>query len=530
LEEDSDDEAVNLMAGEEPTSFTEAEREDCWRRAMLDELQSIDANDTWTLTSLPAGHRAIGLKWIYKVKKDERGHTVKHKARLVAKGYVQRAGVDFDEVFAPVARMESVRLIIALAAQRGWGVHHMDVKSAFLNGELEETVYVSQPPGFVADGHEHKVYKLHKALYSLRQAPRAWNSKLDASLESLGFNRSASEHGVYSRGSGDTLLLVGVYVDDLVITGAVEQEVLYFKEEMKQLFSTSDLGLLRYYLGLEVKQERGSTTICQAAYASKLLEKAGMEGCNSTQAPMEARCKLSKESKEKPVDATFYRSIIGSLRYLTHARPDITYAVGYLSRFMESPASDHLAAVKQLLRYIAGTLNFGCRYHYGDSATLVGFSDSDHAGNVDSRKSTSGVLFFLGESPISWQSKKQSVVAKSSCEAEYIAAATAACQGIWLARLLGELLNKRTAPFVLYIDNKSTISLCKNPVLHDQSKHIDLKYHFIRDRVEKGEVAVEFMRTEDQRADILTKSLGRVRFQELRDKVGIVDVKLGRQG
>jgi hypothetical protein len=206
-----------------------------------------------------------------------------------------------------------------------------------------------------------------------------------------------------------------------------------------------------------VKQEQGSTTITQAAYASKVLEKASMEAYNAVRTPMEARCQLTKDSKEPPVDASLYRSITGSLRYLVHIRPDISLAVGYLSRFMEASASDHYAAVKHLLRYISGTLNFGCVYRHGDNVTLVGFSDSNHAGDVDSRKSTSGVLFFLSGSPISWQSQKQKVVATSSCEAEYIAAATAACQGVWLARLLGELLNQDAAPFTLFIDNKSAI-------------------------------------------------------------------------
>jgi hypothetical protein len=245
---------------------------------------------------------------------------------------------------------------------------------------------------------------------------------------------------------------------------------------------------------------------------------------------MEARCQLSKESKGTPVDATLYRSILGSLRYLVHTRPDIAFAVGYLSRFMEAPASDHLAAVKHLLRYIAGTLHHGCVYRRGYSEALIGFSDSDHAGDVDSRKSTSDVLFYLGASPISWQSQKQKVVAASSCEAEYITAATAACQGIWLARLLGEVLNKEAAPVIIHIDNKSAMSLCKNPVLHDRSKHIDLRYHFIRDCVEKGTVAVEFIGTKEQKADILTKPLGRIRFQELRGMVGIVNIKVVRQG
>lgn len=264
--------------------------------------------------------------------------------------------------------------------------------------------------------------------------------QLDTSLASLGFTRSASEHDVYSRGARDTLLIVGIHVDELVIIGAEQHKVHRFKEEMKQLFSMSDLGLLRYYLELEVNQEHGRTTITQAAYAGKQLERAGMAGCHATHSIMEARCKVSKDNKEKPVDATFYRTVIGSLRYLVHTWLDISFAVGFLSRFMEVRASDHLAAIKHLLSYIAGRLMHGCVYHRGDGETLVGYSDSHHAGDMDCRKSTSGMLFFLGSTPVRCQSLKQNVVATSSCEAEYIVAATAVCQGIWLARL-GEVLN-----------------------------------------------------------------------------------------
>jgi hypothetical protein len=219
--------------------------------AMLEEMVSIEENKTWTLVDLPKGQRAIGLKWVFKLKRDEHGEVVKYKARLVAKGYVQRQGIDFEEVFAPGARMESVRVVLAVAAHHGWSVHHMDVKSAFLNGELAEEVYVSQPPGFTAAGHEEKVLRLHKALYGLRQAPRAWNVKLDASLHELGFTRSKCEHGLYLRGTQASRLVVGVYVDDLIITGEMNTEIDSFKQEMKRLFKMSDLGHLSYYLGKE---------------------------------------------------------------------------------------------------------------------------------------------------------------------------------------------------------------------------------------------------------------------------------------
>ena len=243
-----------LLSIEEPVKFEDANTEECWRRAMDEELGAIQDNKTWKLVNLPNGHKAIGLKWVYKIKKDAEGNLVKHKARLVAKGYVQEQGVDFEEVFAPVARMESVRLLIALAAKESWRLHHMDVKSAFLNGELEEEVYVKQPPGYIKEGEEHKVLRLHKALSGLRQAPRAWNIKLDHTLISLGFEKSPLEHAIYKRGKGKDRLLVGIYVDDLLITGADEGEVAKFKLQMKELFKMSDLGLLSYYLGIEVRQ------------------------------------------------------------------------------------------------------------------------------------------------------------------------------------------------------------------------------------------------------------------------------------
>lgn len=384
-------EAVRELGGElllaidgEPSTFEEARHDEAWRKAMLEELGSIEENKTWSLVDLPHGHRAIGLKWVFKIKRDEQGAIVKHKARLVAKGYVQKPGIDYEEAFAPVARMESVRVLLAVAAQEGWLVHHMDVKSAFLNGDLVEEVYVQQPPGFVAAGHQNKALHLKKALYGLRQAPRAWNQKLDASLCELGFNRCTSEHGMYTRGKGQSRVVVGVYVDDLIITGAKAGGIEAFKAEMSRLFRMSDLGLLSYYLGIEVRQSKTAITLGQAAYARKLLQKANMAGCNSCSTPMEARLKLSKEGTTVLVDATEYRSLVGSLRYLVHTRPNISFAVGFVSRFMEKPRLEHMAAVKHLLRYIAGTIEFGIVYpklSSGDN-NLIGYSDSDLGGGT----------------------------------------------------------------------------------------------------------------------------------------------------
>ncbi|KAJ0970051.1 hypothetical protein J5N97_022928 [Dioscorea zingiberensis] len=403
----------------------------------------------------------------------------------------------------------------------------MDVKSAFLNGELEEEVYVCQPPGYEKKNNEEKVFKLRKALYGLRQAPRAWYSKLDRSLASLGFERSPHEHAVYKRCTGKSSLLIGVYVDDLIIIGSNHEEIKRFKRQMMEKFNMSDLGLLSYYLGIEVCQTSHGISLCQSGYASKILEKTGMADCNSCQTPMEPRLKLSKNSEDSFVDATFYRSIIGSLRYLVNTRPDIAYAIGIVSRFMEKPTSQHLAAVKQILRYIRGTLNLGCYYTRMEQgmAKLVGYSDSDLSGDVDDHRSTTGVAYFLGGNLVTWVSQKQKVVALSSCEAEYIAATTAACQGIWLNRLLADMRGQAEEEVVLKVDNKSTISLCKNPVHHDRSKHIDTRYHFIRECIENGKIAIDYVGSEEQLADILTKSLGRVKFLEMRHKIGLQTVK-----
>jgi hypothetical protein len=462
---------------------------------------------------------------VYKVKRDENGNIVKYKARLVAKGYVQQPGVDFDEVFAPVARLESVRLLLAIAAHYGWGVHHMDVKSAFLNGELQEEVYVQQPPGFVNDKHKYKVLRLHKALYGLRQAPRAWNQKLDAELLALGFARCVNEHGMYTRGKGEARLIVGVYVDDLIITGGDAGAVAKFKVQMQKIFKMSDLGLLSYYLGLEVTQGAQGITLRQSAYATKVLEKAGLAGCNASATPMEPKLKLFKEGTTPSVDVTEYRSLIGSLRYLCNSRPDLAYPVGYLSRFMEAPRQEHLGGIKRVLRYVAGTLHWGLHYHpsrkNGGAPQLLGYSDSDLAGDVNDRKSTSGLIFFLAGGPVAWQSAKQKVVALSSCEAEYIAAAAAACEAVWLARLLAELIGGAVLAPKLKVDNKSAIALMKNHVHHDRSKHIDVKFHFIQECCDRKLIDVEFVGTKHQLGDILTKALGRTRFQELRGWIGM---------
>ncbi|GJY98799.1 ribonuclease H-like domain, reverse transcriptase, RNA-dependent DNA polymerase [Tanacetum coccineum] len=501
-----------LLTEDEPKNYKEASSDQKWIEAMKVELDSINRNNTWELTTLPKGHKAIGLKWVFKTKKDANGNIIKHKARLVAKGYIQEHGIDFEEVFAPVARMETIRLLLAIAANNKWEVHHLDVKSAFLHGDLKEEVYVTQPEGFIKREDNGKVYRLIKALYGLRQAPRAWNIKLDNTLKSLDFKKCALEQAIYTKTSKDSTLLIGVYVDDLIITGTPKKEIDKFKAQMEEKFEMSDLGLLAYYLGIEVTQTDGDISIRQSAYANKILKEAGMIDCNETLIPMDPGTKLTKVTEGTMVNSTEYRSLIGCLRYLLHTRPDLSYSVGLLSRFMQEPREQHMKAIRQVLRYVKGTKDYGITYKHNGGNKIHGFSDSSYGVNTQEGKGTTGIIFYYGESPISWSTQKQATVALSSCESEFIAATAAATQALWLKRLLSKLTHSQEEKVTIQVDNKSAIALMKNPVFHGRSKHIDTKYHFIRECVEREDIQVEFVSGEYQKANILTKAPRRLSY------------------
>nr|GEV13901.1 ribonuclease H-like domain, reverse transcriptase, RNA-dependent DNA polymerase [Tanacetum cinerariifolium] len=342
---------------EEPRNYKEASKDEKWIEAMEIELDSINKNNIWTLTTLPMNQKAIGLKWVFKTKRDAKGKIIKYKALLVAKGYVQEQGIEFYEVFAPVARIEIIHLILALATYHGWQVHHLDVKLAFLHGDLKEEVYVTQPEGFIQKGNSGKVYKLTKALYGLRQAPRAWNVKLDQTLKSLDFKKCNLEQAVYTKRSKTSILIVGVYT-------------------------------------------RGVITIRQTCYINKILKETSMMESNDTKIPMDPGTKLIKAKDGNSVDATYYQSLIGSLRYLLHTRPDLSYSVGLLSRFMQDPKDHHLKAVKQAIRYIKGTKEHGIIYKKEGGYKITGYSDSSYGINTDQGKGTTRIVFYFGESPI----------------------------------------------------------------------------------------------------------------------------------
>ena len=391
-----------FFSRDEPTSYIAAMKEDVWRQAMKEELEAIERNSTWELVKLLEKCKSIGVKWIYKIKRNVSGEITRYKARLVAKGFSQMRGIDYEEVLSPVVKAEFIWFIIAMAAQFKWNLHHLDVKSTFLNGYIKEDIYVEQPEGFVKEAKEDFILKLRKALYGLKEAPRAWNSKLDETLKLMGFIRSINDQAMYTSNRKESKLWVGVYVDDLIITRFNTEEIESFKLLMKTKFEMNDFGLLNSYLGIQVIQEKDEIKIFQTNYALKGLNIFNMSDCNASKTPMECRLKLNRDGEGTEVESTLFRKIIGFLRYLTLTRPDLVYSLSYLSRFMNKPYSDHVAAAKQIVRYVKDTTDYGLVYKSDKECELIGYCDSDYAGDLDDRKSTSCLIFFYGSKPIAW--------------------------------------------------------------------------------------------------------------------------------
>ena len=504
----------------EPAGYLEAEKDPQWKAAMKEELSMIEKNGTWELVERPNHQKVIGVKWVFRKKENADGTINKYKARLVVKGYAQIFGVDYFDTFAPVARQDTTRMLLAIAAQKQWKIHQLDVKSAFLNGFLEEEIYVDQPEGFVVEGQENKVYRLKKALYGLKQAPRAWYNRIDEYLLNLGFVKSLSESTLYIKGEQNDIIVVSLYVDDLLVTGSNIELIQKFKENMKQAFEMADLGEMSYFLGIEIKQGQSEIFICQQKYANEILKKFQMEGCKSVSTPMCQKVKLFKDDEAK-VDESHYRSLIGCLMYLTATRPDILYAVNVLSRFMNCATETHFKAAKRVLRYIKGTLSFGIKFCSSHNFELQGYADSDWAGSLDDLKSTSGFCFCFRSGIFTWSSKKQEIVAQSTAEAELIATTAAVNHALWLRKIMCDLHLERKLSTEVKVDNQAAIAISNNPVFHGKTKHFSIKLFFVRDVQKDGAVRLKYCRTEDQLADIFTKPLGKGRFEELRGRLGI---------
>ncbi len=473
----------------EPDTFEEAFQKLEWTKAMEEEIAALEQNQTWELVPKPEDVTPISCKWVYKIKHHPDGLIERHKARLVARGFFQQYGLDYDETFSLVAKLTTVRVLLALAASKDWKLWQMDVKNAFLHGELDRLIYMNQPMGFQSQNHPEFVCKLQKALYGLKQAPRAWYRKIDEFLTYSGYSVTPADSSLFVKANGGKLAIVLVYVDDLI--KANEDEILRIRENLSVRFQMKELGQVEHFLGLEVDRTPEGIFLHQKKYSTDLLKKFGMSDCKPVSTPMEPNVKMCANEGRVLEDATMYRKLVGSLINLTLTRPDISYVVGVVSRYMQNPKKPHLEAVRRILRYVKNTLDHGIMYKKGGDVKLVGYCDADYAGDHDTRRSTTGYLFMLGYGAVSWCSKRQPTVSLSTTEAEYRAAAMAAQESTWLKQLLENLHQRTEYVIPLYCDNLSAIRLAENPVFHARTKHVEVHYHFIREKILQEEIGLE---------------------------------------
>ena len=436
-----------------------------------------------------------------------------------------KPGEDYDQTFSPVVRYSSIRALLAFAVQNDMIIHQMDVVTAFLNGTLDEEIYMEQPPGYIKEGKEHLVCKLKRSLYGLKQSPRCWNTVFKQYMDSINFKQCTADPCIFVTSEGADLTIIAVYVDDLIVITKTPETMRKIKESLAARFKMKDLGKLHYCLGISVEhdKERGCLWMHQKQYIQSLLKRYGLSQAKSLATPADVNVKLVKnDGVSKPVDQVNYQSMVGSLLYASiAARPDIAQAVGAVSKFNSCPTEAHLTAVKRIFRYLKGSINLGIKYERSADNRLVGFSDADWGGDMDDRHSTTGNLFVMSGAAINWISKKQPVVALSTTEAEYVALSSATQEAVWLGRLLSDIKASPQIPIGIKEDNQGTIAVARNPISHNRTKHIDIKFHYVREALEDGIIDLTYCPTEQMTADILTKPLTRQRFETFRLEMGL---------
>ncbi|KAH9789507.1 Integrase catalytic domain-containing protein [Citrus sinensis] len=485
----------------EPSTFHEAlESSDIalWMTVMQEEIKALHKNKTWELVPLPRGRKAIGNKWVYKIKRDGNDQVERYRARLVVKGYAQK---------------------------------EVDVKTAFLHGELEEEIYMLQPEGFAETGKENLVCRLNKSLYGLKHAPRCWYKRFDSFIMSLGYNRLSSDHcAYYKRFEDNDFIILLLYVDDMLVAGPNKDRIQELKAQLAREFEMKDLGSANKILGMQIHRDRNNRKIwlSQKNYLKKILRRFNMQDCKSISTPLPVNFKLSSsmcpsnEAERKEMSRVPYASVVGSLMFaMICTRPDIAQAVGAVSRYMANPGGEHWIVVKRILRYIRGTSDVALCYG-GLEFTVRGYVDSDFAGDLDKRKSITGYVFALAGAAVSWVSKLQTVVALSTTEAEYMAATQACKEAIWIQRLLEELGHKQQK-IPVFCDSQSALHIGRNPTFHSRTKHIGVQYHFVREVVEDGSVDLQKIHTKENLADVLTKPINTDKFVWSRSSCGLTE-------
>jgi len=501
-----------------PANYRSALADANWRAAMMAEYQALVDNDTWRLVPRPPGANVVTGKWIFRHKFHADGSLARHKARWVVRGFSQREGIDYDETFSPVVKQATIRTVLSIAVSRAWPIHQLDVKNAFLHGHLDETVYCQQPPGFVDPAAADHVCLLQKSLYGLKQAPRAWYQRFAAFLQQLGFVTSTSDTSLFVLTEGTSLAYLLLYVDDIILTASTPALLQRLMARLQSEFAMTDLGALHHFLGVAVTRTSDGLIMSQRQYAVDLLQRAGMAECHPTATPVDTQAKLSAHEGNKlsDKDSSEYRSIAGALQYLTLTRPDLAYAVQQVCLFMHAPREPHRALIKRILRYVKGTLSSGLHIGTGSIQTLTAYSDADWAGCPDSRRSTSGFCVYLGDNLVSWSSKRQTTVSRSSAEAEYRAVAHVVAECCWLRQLLQELHLQLPQATVVFCDNVSAVYMTANSVHHKRTKHIEIDIHFVHEKVALGEIRVLHVPSSHQFADIMTKGLPTPLFTDFR--------------
>ena len=512
-----------------------------WRDAMKEELRAHLKNGTWKLVERPKGRTVLGCRMVLRNKYNPDGTIQRRKARLVAKGYAQKPGVDFSETFAPVARLSSIRMVMALAAENKLQVEQLDITTAYLHGSLREEVFMDTPVLYeellaeiCQEGNTDaaKMLKelrsgkrtclLVRALYGLKQAGRQWHEKLNEDLVELGLKPLNGDSSIYISSQTEQMLIVATYVDDLIIASNDTARIKDFKHRLSQRLQVKDLGKIKYCLGLEFSQTEGEIFLKQKGYINDILERFNMKDCKPVATPMDAGQKLSKPAEPFDEKQYPYRQLIGSLMYLAvGTRPDISFAVSTLSQYNSNFGSEHWTAAKRVLRYLKGTRDLGLKYSKTDKP-IIGYVDADWAGCVTDRKSCTGYSFIFGGTVTSWESRKQATVALSTTEAEYMGLTEAAKEAIYLQRFVSECTSKPTSKIKIYNDNQGAQELARNPIFHSRTKHIDIKHHFVREALRDGYSDLDYLPTKEMPADVLTKALPGPAHRECIARLGMI--------
>jgi hypothetical protein len=514
----------------EPQSYKEAlesEHVDKWMAAFKEEYDSLIANKTWEIVPLPSGSTAINCKWIGKVKPAYDSIPERYKGRLVAIGSRQKYGVDYDEVFAPVPHQEAVKAAFAEIASLDLEIIQFDIKTAFLYAKLDKTIYMKQPEGFVVPGKEDHVCLLVKSLYGLKQAPRLWHHRLDEVLIKFGLKNCAADRCIYIRRTPDETTIVIAHVDDGIAASSKRSVLVDIGTHLGAEFIMHTVPPTRY-IGLNMSRDRPKKRIfvSQSHMIEKLSSRFGMSNLASKSIPADPSIRLianksPKSEGEKTTSPYPYREAVGALLYLAlMTRPDISYAVGQVSKYCQNPNESHWNAVTQIFAYLNGTMDFGI-WLGGERTGLIGYTDADYAGDKNDYRSTSGSIFFFHGGPVSWSSKKQTCTALSTTEAEYIAACEATKTAVWLSCLLQDFSGTDQQKVPMFCDNESAVRLAYNAEFHQRTKHVLVRYHYIRQQVAEGKIEVKYISTNDQLADIFTKALPSPKFITMRKRIGV---------